>query len=86
VITNYGAESIPAAWTIEFVSSFNIDNIWPADFQIGANGAVSVFAPEWSQPIANGESIVIGMQGSYSSGTIEEPSEVTLNGTEIELD
>ena len=86
VITNYGADSIPAEWTIEFTSTFDIDNIWPAEFQIGANGRITVFAPEWSQPVMTGESIVIGMQGGYSSDVIEVPTDITLNGTEVELD
>ncbi|MEE2681177.1 MAG: glycoside hydrolase family 9 protein [Planctomycetota bacterium] len=86
VITNYGVDPIPAAWTVEFVSSFSIVNIWPAEFQVGANGSVIIFAPEWSQPVATGDSITIGLQGSYGSGSIEEPTEVTVNGTEVQLD
>jgi hypothetical protein len=85
VVTNYGEESIRADWAMEFQSSFEVDNIWPAEYQVDAGGTVTVFAPDWSQPVASGDSIVVGIQGSYSGG-FAGPSEVVLNGSAVQLD
>lgn len=86
VLTNNSQETIGAGWTVQFTSGFEIDNIWPADFQVGPGGAVTVTAPEWANPLNPGDSITIGMQGSYGSGSITLPENVTLNGTVVVLD
>ncbi|MEC7353457.1 MAG: cellulose binding domain-containing protein, partial [Planctomycetota bacterium] len=86
VLTNNSQESVDAGWTVQFTSGFEIDNIWPADFQVGPGGAVTVTAPEWANPLNPGDSITIGMQGSYGSGSITLPENVTLNGTVVVLD
>ena len=84
-IVKYGKEEIPAGWIMEFSRRFELNNLWATDYQVGTNGTVTVFAPEWSQPVSTGESIVIGMQEIYS-GSIEEPIEVILNGSSVQLD
>jgi hypothetical protein len=84
-IVNNSEEPIPGVWTLEFVSSFDLTGLWPAEYQILENGRVVVTSPEWFNAVSPGESFTIGMQGSHV-GAISTPSDMILNGSPVEIE
>jgi hypothetical protein len=84
--TNGGEDPIPADWVVEFDATFGIVNLWQGDLYSQANGHFVVFSPDWSKAVEPGESFSIGFQGTYSSGTIAEPTNVTLSGSPVSID
>ncbi|MDG2148679.1 MAG: glycoside hydrolase family 9 protein [Planctomycetota bacterium] len=84
--TNGGQDLIPADWVIEFDATFGIVNLWQGELYSQTNGHFVVLAPEWSEAVEPGESFSIGFQGTGSSGTIAETTDVTLNGSPVPID
>lgn len=83
-IVNNSEEPVPAVWTLEFDTSFDLTGLWPAEYQILGNGRVVVNSPEWSSEVSPGESFTIGIQGSHA-GTISPPSNMVLNGSPVDI-
>ena len=83
-IVNNSEEPVPAVWTLEFDTSFDLTGLWPAEYLILGNGRVVVTSPEWSSAVSPGESFTIGMQGSHA-GTISAPSDMVLNGSPVDI-
>ena len=84
--TNGSDEPISADWTIEFDATFGIVNLWQGDLQSQVDGHFVILAPEWSGVVNPGESFTIGFQGTYSSGSIDIPTNVTLNGSAVSIE
>ena len=85
VIVNNGEKTIPGAWTLEFDTTFELTGLWPADHEILENGRIRVSAPEWSDDVVPGGSFTIGLQGNHD-GVIQPPSNMTLDGSPVDLD
>ena len=84
--TNSSDEPIPGDWVIEFDANFSIVNLWQGELQSQTGGHVVVLAAEWSNDVNPGESFTIGFQGAYSSESIDIPTNVTLNGSPVDIE
>lgn len=84
--TNGSDQPIPADWIIEFDATFDIVNLWQGELQSQTNGHFVVLPPWWSDIVEPGESFSIGFEGAYSSGSIDPPTNVTLNGAPVAVD
>lgn len=75
-----------AEWIIEFDATFEISGLWQGELQSQSDGHFVVLPPSWSEIVEPGESFSIGFEAVYSSGSIETPTNVTLNGAPVAID
>lgn len=83
VITNTSDEPLEA-WTYSFDSNFTIDNLWDARILDSADNHYTIASEMWTNPIAVGDSKVIGFTASINEDITPEISNGTL--TVIEID
>lgn len=83
VITNTFDKPIEA-WTFSFNSNFIIDNLWDARILDSTDGNYTVASEMWTNPIAVGESKVIGFTASINEDITPEISNCVL--TDVKID
>lgn len=83
VITNTSDEPLEA-WTYSFDSNFTIDNLWDARMLDSADNHYTIASEMWTNPIAVGDSKVIGFTASINEDITPEISNGTLTVVEID--
>lgn len=82
VITNTSDKPLEA-WTYSFDSNFTIDNLWNARIQESADNHYTIASEMWTNPIAVGDSKVIGFTASIDKDITPEISNDALTVVEI---
>lgn len=83
VITNTSDKPLEA-WTYSFDSNFTIDNLWDARIFDSADNHYTIASEMWTNPIAVGDSKVIGFTASVDEDITPEISNGTLTVVEID--
>lgn len=83
VITNISDEPIEA-WTYSFDSNFNIENLWDARILESSDNHYTIASEMWTNPIAVGDSKVIGFTVALNSDITPEITNENL--THIVID
>lgn len=84
VITNTSDEPLEA-WTYSFDSNFTIDNLWDAHILASADNHYTIASEMWTNPIAVGDSKVIGFTAFINEDITPEISNGMLTVIEIDI-
>ena len=84
VITNTSDEPLEA-WTYSFDSNFTIDNLWDARILASADNHYTIASEMWTNPIAVGDSKVIGFTAFINEDITPEISNGMLTVIEIDI-